>query len=79
MSCLEPLLTQDDYAKLRRCSIRTIQRERARGSGCAFIKIGKLIRYKKTDILQFVEAHRNESVECFEHASAQTARQHEER
>jgi len=25
-------------------------------------KIGKLVRYKKTDILQFVEAHRSESV-----------------
>jgi Helix-turn-helix domain len=72
MTCLETLLTQNDYAELRRCSIRTIQRERARGTGCAFIRIGKLIRYKKADILQFVEAHRRGGATCFEHPNVQT-------
>jgi len=71
MNCLEPLLTQKDYAQLRRCSIRTIQRERERGNGCPFIRIGKLIRYKTADVLQFVEAHRSEGVQRFEHENAQ--------
>jgi hypothetical protein len=51
------LLTQREYANLRRCSERTIERERAWGTGCRYIKIGRSVRYKRTDVLDFIETH----------------------
>jgi Helix-turn-helix domain len=55
------LLTQDEYAALRRCSPRTIERERASGRGCRYIKIGRGIRYKLADVLTFIERHARHS------------------
>jgi hypothetical protein len=51
------LLTQREYANLRRCSERTIERERVSGTGCRFIKIGRAVRYKRADVLDFIERH----------------------
>jgi hypothetical protein len=62
MNYIEELLTQHDYAKVRRCSVRTLQRERMRGDGCEFIKIGRHVRYRRADILRFVRAHRRRSI-----------------
>ena len=55
------LLTQGEYAKIRRCSERTIERERAAGNGCKFIKIGRAVRYRRRDILDFIERHARQS------------------
>ena len=55
------LLTQLEYANLRRCSERTIERERASGTGCRYIKIGRSVRYRRTDVLDFIEAHARQS------------------
>src|SRR5260370_42421320 len=51
------LLTQDDYAQIRGCSTRTIERERGSGAGCPYVKCGRLVRYRRGDILNFIEAH----------------------
>lgn len=51
------LLTQREYANLRRCSERTVERERALGTGCRYIKIGRGVRYKRADVLDFIERH----------------------
>jgi len=51
------LLTQGEYARLRRCSERTIERERTSGDGCKYIKIGRSVRYRQTDVFNFIEAH----------------------
>jgi hypothetical protein len=51
------LLTQDEYAALRRCSPRTIERERASGTGCQHVKIGRSVRYRRNDVLDFIERH----------------------
>jgi hypothetical protein len=58
---LDFLLTQREYAILRRCSERTIKRERVSGAGCRYIKIGRSVRYKKADVLDFVETHARHS------------------
>jgi hypothetical protein len=55
------LLTQGEYAKIRRCSERTIERERASGTGCRYIKIGRGVRYKQADVLDFIERHARQS------------------
>jgi hypothetical protein len=55
------LLTQREYANLRRCSERTIERERASGTGCRYIKIGRGVRYKRADVFDFIERHARQS------------------
>lgn len=57
------LLTPHEYARQRRCSIRTTERERADGTGCPFIRIGSRIFYLQADIDQFVDAHRVSKLE----------------
>jgi hypothetical protein len=52
------LLTQREYAEYRRCSIRTIERERAVGTGCPYVRIGARILYRLADVDRFVNAHR---------------------
>jgi helix-turn-helix protein len=58
---LDLLLTQREYASIRRCSERTIERERASGTGCRYIKIGRGVRYKRADLLDFIESHARRS------------------
>jgi hypothetical protein len=55
------LLSQREYAVIRRCSERTIERERASGTGCRYIKIGRGVRYKRADVLDFIERHARHS------------------
>jgi len=52
---LDPLLTETDAAELRRQSVRTLQAERVRGGGCPFVKIGRSVRYRRSDVLRFIE------------------------
>jgi hypothetical protein len=55
METLEELLTGQEYARMRRCSVRTIERERSTGEGCRYIKLGRAVRYKRRDVLDFVD------------------------
>jgi hypothetical protein len=55
---MPPLLTQREYARYRRCSIRTIERERADGRGCPYIRLGDRILYRRADIERYLDAHR---------------------
>ena len=51
------LLTALETARLLRCSLRTLDRERADGRGCPFVRIGRRIRYRRADVEAFVAAH----------------------
>ena|ERR1700730_6944072 len=51
------LLVQREYARMRRCSERTVERERSSGTGCRYIKIGRAVRYRLGDIIEFIERH----------------------
>jgi hypothetical protein len=51
------LRTPQEYARYRRCSIRTLDRERAEGRGCPFVKIGGRVLYRRSDIERFIEAN----------------------
>jgi hypothetical protein len=44
------LFSQSTIAALRKCSIATIERDRWAGTGVPFIKINRLVRYRKCDI-----------------------------
>jgi len=54
---MEELLTTLETAQLLRCSLRTLDRERADGRGCPFVRIGGRIRYRRRDIEAFIAAN----------------------
>jgi hypothetical protein len=51
------LFTPQEFAHYRRCSVRTLDRERADGRGCPYVKIGARVLYRHADIDRFVAAH----------------------
>ena len=51
------LLTARECADYRRCSLRTLDRERERGDGCSYVRIGGRIYYRRGDVDQFIAAH----------------------
>jgi hypothetical protein len=53
----DELLTEAEAARLRRQSIRTLQAERLRGDGCSFVKLGRSVRYRRSDVVQFIESN----------------------
>jgi hypothetical protein len=61
MDDFDELLTGAEFARIRRCSLRTIERERSTGTGCRYIKLGGSVRYKWRDVLDFIERHARHS------------------
>jgi hypothetical protein len=53
----DELLTESEAARLRRQSIRTLQAERLRGGGCPFVKLGRSVRYRRSDVARFIESN----------------------
>ena len=53
----QALLTAREAAEYLRCSVRTLDRERADGRGCPFVRISGRIRYRRVDVEAFVAAH----------------------
>ncbi len=49
-----PLLTTAEYAEIRNCSVRTIEGERASGTGARFLKINGMVRYRAEDVESFL-------------------------
>jgi hypothetical protein len=52
------LLTQGDAAAFLRLSIRTLERHRANGTGPAYVLLGRSVRYRMQDLLDWIELHR---------------------
>ena len=53
----DDLITESEAARMRRQSERTLQAERQRGDGCPFVKLGRSVRYRRADVLQFIAAN----------------------
>ena len=51
---LEQLYNEKETAKLLSLSIKTLQRYRYTGGGPIYIKLGKSVRYKESDIEKYV-------------------------
>ena len=51
------LLTAKECAEYRRCSIRKLDRERADGSGCPYVRIDGRIFYRRQDVDRFIAKH----------------------
>lgn len=44
------LYSQNDVAERLGCSVRTLERYRVSGEGPRFVKIGRLVRYRASDL-----------------------------
>ena len=51
------LFNQETVAAIRNCSLATIERDRWAGTGIPFIKMGRIVRYKKSDIHTWLGRH----------------------
>lgn len=52
---MEPLWDERQHAAFRNCAVSSIQKERVRGDGPPFVKIGRLVRYRPEDVRSWVE------------------------
>ena len=53
------LFSQETVAAILDCSLATIERDRWIGKGIPFAKFGRLVRYRKVDIREWLEQHRS--------------------
>jgi predicted DNA-binding transcriptional regulator AlpA len=53
----ENLLTEIRAAEVVSLSVKTLQAWRLRGVGPAYVKAGKAVRYRRADLLAWIEAH----------------------
>jgi len=51
------LLTPKETAQYRRCSVRKLDRERAKQRGCLYVRIDGRIFYRRSDVDHFISAH----------------------
>lgn len=51
------LFSQETVAAILDCSLATIERDRWIGKGIPFSKFGRLVRYRKIDIRDWLEKH----------------------
>lgn len=55
----EMFFSQNTVAAVLDCSLATIERDRCGGKGVPFTKFGRLVRYRKMDILEWVAKHQS--------------------
>ena len=61
MSTNDVLLTPAQLARRWGCSRKKLDSDRLRGSGCPYIKIGRLVRYRLPDIEAYEAAQLRQS------------------
>lgn len=57
----DPLLTEREAAAIRGKSVFALRKERSEGRGPRFVKDGASVRYKRSDVLAFIEANSRET------------------
>jgi hypothetical protein len=51
------LFIPKECAQYRRCSVRKLDRERAEGRGCPYVRIDGRVFYRRSDVDCFISAH----------------------
>lgn len=59
---LPPIITAAVLAKVLNISPASLAQDRYLGKGIPFVKIGKRVRYMRTDVLEYLAANRVEGV-----------------
>lgn len=55
------LFSQLTVAAIRDCSLATLERDRWAGTGIPFVKMGRLVRYRKSVITAWLNMHQSVS------------------
>jgi len=58
---VDELFSQNELAKHFGVSVRTLERQRVDGTGVPYILIGRLVRYRKSDIEAYTNGRRRGS------------------
>ncbi|MFA9478566.1 helix-turn-helix domain-containing protein [Phycisphaerales bacterium AB-hyl4] len=53
---LPDLLTPEETARLLRLSTKSLANDRCNGRGLAYVKLRGRIRYRRADVMQFIES-----------------------
>ncbi len=53
---IDPLLDDREVARFTRRARSTLQKDRVAGTGIPFVKIGRLVRYKQSDVVAYIAA-----------------------
>ena len=53
---LDPLLSDYDVQKITGRARSTLQKDRVAGDGIPFVRIGRLVRYRQSDVAAYVAA-----------------------
>lgn len=61
---MDTLLDQKTAAKLLGLSVRTLERHRVAGTGPRFARLGRLVRYRENDLIEWIDSNlRNSTAE----------------
>jgi len=55
------LMTEKEAAALLAVSVSKLQKDRVKGGGLKYISYGKCVRYRKSDIIEFIEMNTRNS------------------
>jgi predicted DNA-binding transcriptional regulator AlpA len=53
---LDPLLSDRDVEKITGRARSTLQKDRVAGTGIPFVRLGRLVRYRQSDVTAFLAA-----------------------
>ena len=53
----DALLTESAAAEILNLSIRTLQMWRVRGAGPSYVRAGRAIRYRRRDLIRWIDAN----------------------
>ena len=54
---MDSLLNQQQAAQLLGLSVRTLERHRVAGTGPRFTRLGRLVRYRRCDLVDWVDSN----------------------
>lgn len=57
----DPLLTEEQTAEFLNVSMRALQAWRTNRTGPAFVRLGRLVRYRMSALLEFLNDNKNRS------------------
>jgi hypothetical protein len=55
---IEPLLDEYEFSRITGRSVGSARRDRLLGRGCPFIKLGALVRYRPSDVRDYIQQNR---------------------
>jgi predicted DNA-binding transcriptional regulator AlpA len=65
---MDSLIDQKQAARILGLSVRTLERHRIAGTGPRFARLGRLIRYRQNDLIEWVDSKlRNSTSELSKH------------